>query len=206
MFAHRGIHAHPSSENTLPSFERALRVMDGFECDVRVSKDGVPVIVHDSTLERTHNVTSRVCDTPADDLKTYGVPTLEEVLLLLKSHPDDKLALLDLKTRQEFVIESAHRIAKRIRLPTNRLVFLVWKKVATRIRTQASILRAVDYSFSPFHSNVDGFACKYDGGDSNARSINQALDMGFHVNVWSPDVDKTQEMIDRYRNTCSITL
>ena len=54
LIAHRGVHRHPGEENTLIAFAEAAHRMDGFECDVRFSSDGVPVVCHDETLTRTH--------------------------------------------------------------------------------------------------------------------------------------------------------
>ena len=53
-YAHRGLHSNKHDENTMLSFQRAVETMDGFECDVRLSRDDMCVIVHDSSLERTH--------------------------------------------------------------------------------------------------------------------------------------------------------
>jgi len=53
IFAHRGA-AGDAPENTLAAFEWALRQgTDGIECDVHLSADGVPVVIHDARLERT---------------------------------------------------------------------------------------------------------------------------------------------------------
>ncbi|MGE0042860.1 MAG: glycerophosphodiester phosphodiesterase [Vicinamibacterales bacterium] len=53
VFAHRG-GARLAPENTLPAFARGLAAgADGLECDVHLSRDGVPVVIHDPTLERT---------------------------------------------------------------------------------------------------------------------------------------------------------
>jgi glycerophosphoryl diester phosphodiesterase len=53
VVAHRGASAH-APENTLAAFEDALRLgVDALEFDVRVTADGVPVVHHDATLDRT---------------------------------------------------------------------------------------------------------------------------------------------------------
>lgn len=61
-FAHRG--ASPDGrENTLAAVERVVRM--GFthlETDVRVSRDGVPLLMHDHTLDRTTDRTGAVAD------------------------------------------------------------------------------------------------------------------------------------------------
>jgi glycerophosphoryl diester phosphodiesterase len=53
VIGHRGASAH-APENTLAAFELALADgADGLEFDVRLARDGVPVVIHDSTLRRT---------------------------------------------------------------------------------------------------------------------------------------------------------
>lgn len=53
IIAHRGA-SGSAPENTLPAFELAARQgSDAFELDVRLTGDGVPVVLHDSTLDRT---------------------------------------------------------------------------------------------------------------------------------------------------------
>jgi glycerophosphoryl diester phosphodiesterase len=60
VIAHRGASAH-APENTLPAFELALgQGADAFELDVRLTRDGAPVVMHDATLERTTNLTGMV--------------------------------------------------------------------------------------------------------------------------------------------------
>src|SRR5881296_638063 len=53
VIAHRGA-SGSAPENTLATFELAVRQgADAFELDVRLTADGVPVVLHDPTLERT---------------------------------------------------------------------------------------------------------------------------------------------------------
>jgi glycerophosphoryl diester phosphodiesterase len=52
-FGHRGAAAH-CPENTLPSFRRALAAgADALELDIHPTRDGIPVIIHDDTVDRT---------------------------------------------------------------------------------------------------------------------------------------------------------
>jgi len=71
---HRGARAVKSvPENTLASFELCLaHGCDGFEFDVRVSSDGVPVVCHNAVFRR-----KRIRKYPAGELK---LPTLRDVL------------------------------------------------------------------------------------------------------------------------------
>lgn len=53
--AHRGA-GHLAPENTLAALRHGLALgLRGFECDVKLSADGVPFLLHDNTLERTTN-------------------------------------------------------------------------------------------------------------------------------------------------------
>ena len=84
VIAHRGASAD-APENSLAAFRLALEQgADGIECDLRVSGDGAVVVNHDDTLTRTHRVALRVGETPTTTLAAYGVPTLTEVLALVR--------------------------------------------------------------------------------------------------------------------------
>jgi glycerophosphoryl diester phosphodiesterase len=79
--AHRGDWRR-APENTIPAFLAALDVpgCDGLEFDVRAAAGGVPVVIHDETLDRVQGVAARVADLTPDALERHGVPTLENVL------------------------------------------------------------------------------------------------------------------------------
>ncbi|PZE22822.1 glycerophosphodiester phosphodiesterase [Paenibacillus xerothermodurans] len=88
--AHRG---YPGKlpENTLSSFAVACKLnFSHLELDVHLSKDGVPVVIHDDTIDRTTNGRGRVKDYTAAELQRFviagneRIPTLEEALLLCK--------------------------------------------------------------------------------------------------------------------------
>jgi glycerophosphoryl diester phosphodiesterase len=66
--AHRGA-GRLAPENTLAAFRLgASHGYKAFECDVKLSADGVPFLLHDSTLERTTNATGRAADRPWSEL------------------------------------------------------------------------------------------------------------------------------------------
>ena len=49
-------------ENTMPAFANAAKDKSVLELEVKLTKDGVPVVIHDDTLERTTNCTGAVKD------------------------------------------------------------------------------------------------------------------------------------------------
>ena len=96
IIGHRGCAAY-APENTLESIHTAADMdIKWVELDVKLTKDQVPVIFHDDSLERTTNGHGLVADTTYDDLKhleagswfseSFGgvkIPTLEEAIDVL---------------------------------------------------------------------------------------------------------------------------
>ena len=73
ILGHRGNSAH-APENTLAAFSRALLDgADGIEFDVRLSRDGVPVVIHDATLMRTGLIDRAVSSLTAAELQQIDV-------------------------------------------------------------------------------------------------------------------------------------
>lgn len=100
ILGHRGFSAkYP--ENTLLAFRKAFETSsDGIEFDVRLTGDGVPVVLHDATLERTTTGEGRLSSWPYEHISKLNaailqpeqapqsIPTLASVLNLGASlHP-----------------------------------------------------------------------------------------------------------------------
>lgn len=87
--AHRG-DPYRVRENTLPSIRSALgRGADAVEIDVRLTRDGVPVLLHDATLKRLWGIDvrlDRLTHAELTELTRGGVPTLREALLAAGAH------------------------------------------------------------------------------------------------------------------------
>ncbi len=88
--AHRGASAE-LPENTLTAFERAVELgADVIEADVRLTKDGKALILHDATLDRTTSGSGplrSLTATQARKLDAGGgerIPTVQEVLELAR--------------------------------------------------------------------------------------------------------------------------
>jgi glycerophosphoryl diester phosphodiesterase len=66
---HRGC-AGEAPENTLPSFERGLAAGAAIlETDVHLTRDGVPVLLHDPEVDRVTDGSGSVCDLTLDELQ-----------------------------------------------------------------------------------------------------------------------------------------
>lgn len=89
VYGHRGAPAE-YPENTLAGFRHAIELgVHGVELDVHLSKDGVAVVCHDETLDRTTNASGKISDFTVAQLREVDagdgeyVPTLHEVLELV---------------------------------------------------------------------------------------------------------------------------
>ncbi len=107
-------------ENTLASFARALADgAVGIELDVRLTRDGVPVVIHDANLRRTGLREGLVAEITSSELgrtdvggwfnRTHPqlaraeyawqfVPTLDQVLVFVKNHPRAVVIYVEMKT------------------------------------------------------------------------------------------------------------
>lgn len=99
IFAHRGDALH-YPENTLAAFKSAIAAgTDGLELDIQLTKDRVPVIIHDERIDRTTDGEGWVRDFTYDEIRKFDagswfdqafskerIPTLEDVFGLMKNN------------------------------------------------------------------------------------------------------------------------
>ena len=100
---HRGFNT-VAPENTLPAFKLSKEMgFEYVECDVQLTQDGIPVLIHDETINRTSNGTGYVKDLTFEYLRNldFGkwknikysgtkIPTFDEFIFLCKNlglHP-----------------------------------------------------------------------------------------------------------------------
>jgi glycerophosphoryl diester phosphodiesterase len=135
VIGHRGNRAH-APENTLPSLLEAVALgVDAVEFDLHLSKDGVLVLMHDATLDRTTDAKGLVASHTVAELrrvdagarftrdgrdfpwrgKGIGVPTFDEVIEAL---PASLPLIIELKTAAATAMLQAaiarHSLAGRI--------------------------------------------------------------------------------------------
>lgn len=92
FYAHRGLHdnAADAPENSLAAFQKAVEAGYGIELDIQLSRDNIPVVFHDFTLERVCGIKGRVKDYTCEELQQFRlfgtgerIPRFEEVLRLV---------------------------------------------------------------------------------------------------------------------------
>ena|SRR5436190_5868973 len=97
VFAHRGGSAL-APENTMAAFANGLSLgADGIELDVHLSSDGVVMVIHDATVDRTTTGRGTVALMTAADLARLGVPTLDDVLRQFR----DARVIIELKVNSK---------------------------------------------------------------------------------------------------------
>ena len=96
VFAHRGGSAL-APENTIAAFDNGLALgADGIELDVHRSRDGIVVVHHDRTLDRTTTLRGPIAARDADELRRAGVPALSDVLTRYR----DARIIIELKVNE----------------------------------------------------------------------------------------------------------
>jgi glycerophosphoryl diester phosphodiesterase len=158
--AHRG-GSRLRPENTMAAFDHAVALgAHGVECDVHLSRDGEPVIIHDDTVDRTTGATGAVAGFTAAELarldagyrfgaeaghpfrgRGIGVPRLAE---LLERHPRLPV-IIEIKGESEAtaegvlaVVRDAHAESRVIIAGFSQRVLDLIRRLAPEIPTSAS--------------------------------------------------------------------
>jgi glycerophosphoryl diester phosphodiesterase len=121
IYAHRGA-SHDFPEMTMVAYENAVKQgADGFECDLRLTKDGIAVLWHDADLKRRANNAAVVHESTyaqlaaiypqivtLDQFIDFGI-TEKKSLLLETKHPVPSRTEIE-----NHVVQKLHKEAKRI--------------------------------------------------------------------------------------------
>lgn len=98
VISHRGANKE-APQNTIPAFKKSIEIgVDGFETDIHLTSDGIPVICHNYTIDETSDGQGNVKDKTLEELRTHDfgsyfhekfkgttLPTLEEFLALCET-------------------------------------------------------------------------------------------------------------------------
>lgn len=226
IIAHRGANKY-APQNTLPAFERAIELgADGFETDVHVTKDGVPVICHNYTVNDTSNGIGSIASYTIEDLKKldFGsyysprfagttIPTLDEFLELVASSAIEimNIELKSPKEKESNIVEKtikavkAHGLFDRLLISSFDPKLLVdVKKIDPRCQT--------GFLYSPPHvetilSHI--FPVRYAkhlGVDAihpmdmyvNKQYVKAAHNAGLKVNVWTVNNESAIKRFIKY--------
>lgn len=125
VISHRGANL-VAPQNTLEAFKKSIEIgCDGFETDIHLTKDGIPVVCHNFTIDETSDGTGAIKDMTLEQLRAFDfgkykgdeftgvkIPTLDEFLELSKSM-GDKMRVLDIELKSERVGEAGTELAEK---------------------------------------------------------------------------------------------
>lgn len=201
IWAHRGA-SSCAPENTMAAFSSAVELgADGLELDIHLSQDGVPVVIHDESLERTTDGCGLVAGATLSQLRQLDaggwfsseyagepLPTLEEVLdvfggrlrlnLELKEFAAgvEMLTLLHRYPDAEVVVSSFdYALLKQLRSTDENLPLAV---LFYEGNWRQAIRLAVEISACAFHP-VGTRVCR--------RMVASCKQVGLPVSVWTVD-------------------
>lgn len=153
IWAHRGCCTlYP--ENTLEAFRAAAELdgITGIELDIQLTSDGEMVVFHDENLRRVTHIDRNVrgCTLaeikniaiPANDGKYCSIPTLEEVLVMMKPYCESRgiLINIELKTsviRYDGIESKAYEIVRKYGMEQ----YIVWSSF---LAESVNIIKKID--------------------------------------------------------------
>lgn len=153
IWAHRGCCTlYP--ENTLEAFRAAAELdgITGIELDIQLTSDGEMVVFHDENLRRVTHIDRNVrgCTLaeikniaiPANDGKYCSIPTLEEVLVMMKPYCESRGILINIELRTSVIrydgIESkAYEIVRKYGMEQ----YIVWSSF---LAESVDIIKKID--------------------------------------------------------------
>ena len=160
--AHRAAHAvYP--ENSVAAMKEAIRLgVDIIETDIRETKDGVLIIMHDKTIDRTTTGKGLVAEKTYAELQqvfllhdgkptSEKIPTFKEVLELVKG----KVMLdIDYKADGKRAAKSTAKLLRRTKMEKQSLFFLYDYKDAPALRSMNKKIQFMTRAYS--REDVEG--------------------------------------------------
>jgi len=132
---HRGAKFY-EPENTLRSFRKALELgVDAVELDVRRTRDGELVVIHDAEVDRTTNGKGLVSELTLEEIKSLDagkgekIPTLEEVLNFL-----DKRVKILMELKEAGIEDAVLKLVREKGLENNVVIISFLENALRRIR------------------------------------------------------------------------
>ncbi|MFO0841886.1 MAG: glycerophosphodiester phosphodiesterase family protein [Gemmataceae bacterium] len=156
--AHHRAANHYAPENTLPAIQTSVKLgADYVEIDIRTTRDGKFVLLHDSTLDRTTNGKGKVRDFTLDDLRKLdagswfgkpfagtSLPTLDEALAALGGKTGVYLDAKDIAPEDLLKAIQAHDLFDRHVVYQSASYCARLKKLDVRVRTLPPLKSAAD--------------------------------------------------------------
>lgn len=199
IIGHRGDIYAP--ENSVAGILSADRFgADYAEIDVQLSKDGVPVVVHDENLERLAGLDAEVANLTAAELTgietssfcgTANIPTLRQAIEAAQSAPNGVGLLIELKPAAGQAREMADRVVEAVEALgfADRAIYMSMDEEAVAylqsIRPEYWIGYCVFGSLGMPGLNPDADFLAVEESLASSRFLNIARDVDLPVYIWS---------------------
>lgn len=208
IIGHRGA-AALKPENTLSSFEEALKYVQAIELDVHVSKTGELVVIHDDTVDRTTNKKGYVKELTLKELKKLDagnnerIPTLNEVLDLINN---SAIVNIELKGK-ETALPVSEAIKSYLEKGWSKDNFLVSSfnfeelKEFSKLRPEIKLgvlIEKVENDCFAFAKEINAFSINPSLKYIDKSFIEQAHQKGFKVFVWTVNTKKDAEKLKKF--------
>ncbi len=218
IWAHRGASGR-APENTIPAFELAWQLgADGIELDVQLTRDGVPVVIHDETVNRVSNGTGWVKDYTFDQLRklnvnknfpAYGkvaIPSLEEVYDFVRT--TDLIVNLELKNSVVFYEQLEEKVLKlaREKKIADRIIYSSFNHYSMQRVKELEREAKIAFLYSNGILDIAEYAEKYNAfavhpsikNTEYSNMVSECQKKGIRVHVWTvnerEDIDKMREL------------
>ena len=126
VISHRGANK-VAPQNTVIAFEKSMEIgCDGFETDIHLTKDGVPVVCHNFNIDATSDGKGYIKNMTFEELRRYDfgkyrgpefegtkIPTLDE-FLEVSAKMGDKMKVLDIELKSEVPGAAGTEIAEKM--------------------------------------------------------------------------------------------
>ncbi|MDE1462604.1 glycerophosphodiester phosphodiesterase [Spartinivicinus poritis] len=215
LIGHRGARDE-APENTIAGFRHAISLgIFDFELDLRLSKDGQLVVIHDATVDRTTNGNGKVARLTAKELnqlnaqfahplwdQACSVPLLSD---LLAACPEINSVQLEMKAdnRAEAyaVAEATHEFCQQYKGSATLILTSINRHCLTTLaRLESPQPRGLvaEYLFPPPVHTAKKLGCQYlclDQALCSSSRVKAATDAGLIVSVWTVnDLDVARKL------------
>ena len=208
--AHAACKGH-APENTLAGIRAALALgVDAIEIDVHATRDGVPVLMHDATVDRTTNGRGRISDLSLAQVRELDaggdafdgrfrgepLPTLAEALELTRD-----ACLLVVEIKQRGIEQAVVEVLRRARVTGSAMVWSFHPEVVSAARTLCPEVPAAQLAGRPAGDAIallngavrrNAQAVSVEGAFVDEALVRAARLRGLSVFTWTVDEPEEQ--------------
>jgi len=213
VIAHRGASGY-TPENTLISFLKAIELnADAVECDVHLSKDNIPIVIHDEELNRTTDGKGYVKDYSLKELKSLNagyknrffdkfkdekIPTLREVLEVCKNKIGVVIEIKNGPFFYDGIEDKIVNLIKELDMEEQVIISAFDHLTVKRVKKlNKNLVTAVIFSGCPVKPTLDCLLAYADGLHLEwcylkPSVVKEAEEDGLFINVWT--VNKEEDI------------